>query len=225
MSSMHAPRSDYRHDVVPTARDLAIMRLVGERGVVAQECLIAHFWPQSTTPRTAQDRLAQLVAAGFLRCERIASRAREEVVYYLARKGTLRLPETDRHLLITGKPAYGEIAHLLRTGDILDRLHARYTLECWHTERLLRSRTSQGGGRAPVADFSVVLRDPLWGVTAWMVEVDGAYYGARLAKKVAALGQSGDDLLWVVYSPARLAHLGHLAAPFAGIRPVRFEAL
>jgi hypothetical protein len=161
----------------------------------------------------------------LVRRERIAARRGEEVLYFLARSGAMALPATNRRELIRHKPAYGEIAHLLRTGDILDRLEARYGIVRWRGERFLKSASGRQAQGAQVADFSVELRRPIEGTTAWLVEVDGAYYGAHLEQKITSLARCGEWVLWVTYASRRLDHLRGKASAFPRIRPTLFEAL
>lgn len=207
-----------RRRVTPTGRDLAILHYLGTRGVESEQRLISRFWPASTSPRTGCDRLSQLVASGLVGRERVRVRCSEETIYHLVRGGSLLLPSSERKRLITRRPPYGELSHLLKTSELLDRLDERYGLVLWHGERLLKAQKSRVEGGGQVADLWVELSQPLLGKREWHIEIDGAYFGQRLADKIAALGDGGEATLWVCYSRSRMAHLAKRAAPFPSLR-------
>lgn len=202
-----------QHQIHPTARDVDIFRHVGQRGVSTTAAIHREFWAGRQV-QTAQDRLDQLAKAGYLQHQVVVERGQARQVYALGRKAITLFSEIERRGFLT-KPAAGELAHLLRTGEVLDRLRRSHQVTGFLHEHALRSATRQGTRRG-LADAQVTLD----GVQT-LLEIDSPHYtGQRLRQKVAELGQADRPVLWVVGSQARLETVSQVAGGQANIQVV-----
>lgn len=208
-----------------TERDLRLLAWVSARGCAGDEQLARLFW-RNRRLQTARERLAKLVAAHYLHSETVDARGHSECMYWVERKGARTLRQADLPVLQQGKPARAEVAHLLKTGDVLIKLGERGKLLTVMHEHALKAAKSKGTGSAQVADAYVELeRD---GTTEhFFLEIDGAYYGVRLKNKVIELGQSAYPVRWVVYSRRRFYRIDQLSREYTGgkIKPLLFDAL
>ena len=255
---MSRKRSATRQSVRPTSRDTAIFAYLAQLGLASDGQIRAQFWPEAKL-QTCVDRLEKLARAGYLQREYTSARGRTERVYWTRRKALQALLEVEREPLSRAiwsrPPAAAEIAHLLRTRDVLDLFSRAGMLISFTSEHALKREVATGGrasigaqGGAPkgqVADGRLALALPhasrgeqsaeggaepreegiQEGIQEVLLEIDGAYYGKRLRAKITALASSPLPVLWVTGTKARRAHLQALAAPYPRIYPVRFADL
>jgi hypothetical protein len=194
-----------KQQIHPTARDLEIFRHVGQRGVSSTAAIHREFWAGRQV-QTAQDRLDQLAKAGYLKHQVVTIRGQAHHVYTLGRKATALFSEVQRHSFLTRIGA-GELAHLLRTGEVLDRLRRSHQVTGFVHEHALRSGAARQGKGQGLADAQVTLDG-----AQTLLEIDSPHYtGQRLRQKVAQLGNAGQPVLWVVGSQARLATVSQAA--------------
>lgn len=230
----------YQTNVHPTERDRALFAHLGGRGVASLVQLHARFWPHATI-QTCRDRLKLLVAGGYLHTMTTTARGASEPIFWIERKAALLFSDTVRSGFLTGQPAAAEIAHLLRTADVLDALERRHQLVRFTHEHGLKSQRARGehaarhehrqhaqqgsrGAHGQVADAAVTLAQDGREMELF-IEIDGAYYGKRLASKIRALAASTRPVLWVVYSDRRLATIQRLTAAYPSLHPVLFSRL
>jgi hypothetical protein len=188
-----------KSQIHPTARDLEIFRHVGQRGVSSTVAIHRAFWVGRQL-QTAQDRLDQLAKAGYLKHQVVVVRGQAQHVYALGRKAAVLFSEAEQRGFLR-RIGSGELAHLLRTGEVLDALRRTHQVTGFVHEHALRSGAVRRGGQQGLADAQVTLNG-----TPTLLEIDSPHYtGQRLSRKVAALGQAGQPVLWVVGSQARLA--------------------
>lgn len=216
------------YPIYPAPRDRAVFAHIGQVGLASAEQIQQVFWPAARL-RTCQERLALLVRAEYLTCSPTLARHRYETIYWLTPRALRLFPATAReHLVHTASPA-AEVAHLLRTRDVLDWLATSHTICSFvgeHTLKAERARLPLAAQTPQVADGRVTLREHTTGrEKTYLIEVDGAYYGQRLRHKVAALGSCGEWVMWAVFSPRRLATITRAAAAFPSIRPLQLPGI
>lgn len=215
-----------------TARDLRLLQWIGQAGIASQDQLHRHFWA-GQQPETAQNRLAQLVKAGYLQttlCD--VRRADGEVVYMLTDEGRQQFAPQDQATLRVGWPAVGELAQQLLAQDTYLYLAEQVQtqggeLVAWHTERDLRSAFYQAARRAAaqhhappdweIADAQAVITTIEGRTQEVDIEIDGQYYGQMLRRKAARFGQGGRPTLWVC-PPARERAVRRATQPYINIQ-------
>ncbi|SRR5579871_2982128 len=200
----------------PTARDLAIFRHIGERGVSSTTAIHRAFWAGRQI-ETAQDRLDRLARAGYLKHQVVVLRGQAHHVYALGRKAAALFSEAERRGFLL-KPAPGELVHLLRTGAVLDHLRATRQVSGFLHEHGVRSAVRRGA-RQGLADGLVILDG-----APVLLEIDSEHYtGQRLSRKVAELGNAGRPVLWAVASQARLETVRLAAQGYPSIQVAHFD--
>jgi hypothetical protein len=205
-----------------TPRDIAVLLSVGERGCVTPAQLHAQFWAGAALS-TCRDRLRVLVRAGLLGRAMTTCRGPVEEIVWLEPSGRRHCPTARHGDLVCGRPTLVEQAHLLRTADVLARLERTARVIAWSSERTLKGARLRAHSDLPAADLALTLdRDGL--LEHWLVEIDGAYYGAALDQKIAGLGRCERDVLWIVFSTRRLAAVLARCRAHPTIRPVLFDA-
>jgi hypothetical protein len=203
-----------KHHIHPTARDLEIFRQVGQLGASTTTAIHREFWAGRQL-QTAQDRLDQLTKAGYLKHQVLTVQGQAQHVYSLGRQAVALFSEVERRGFLL-KPAPGELAHLLRTGEVLAHLRATHQVSGFVHEHGVRSAVRRGASQG-LADGQVTLDG-----TAVLLEIDSPHYtGQRLREKVAALSQASHPVLWVVASQARLETVSRAAANTPNIEVLR----
>jgi hypothetical protein len=206
-----------KQQIHPTARDLELLRHIGQRGVSSTAAIHRAFWA-GRQMQTAQDRLDLLATAGYLQHQVVIRRDQAHHVYALGRKAAALFSEAERRGFLL-KPAVGELGHLLRTGEVVDWLQATRQVTGFVHEHALRSAIRHGAQRG-LADAQVTL-DGL----QTLLEIDSIHYtGQRLRQKVADLGQADRPVLWVVGSQARLKTVSQVALDQTNIEVVLYGA-
>jgi hypothetical protein len=194
-----------------TPRDRQILGWVGQAGLASLDQLARFGWAGRCL-RTAQDRLTQLVKAGYLQVTTCDARQPGERVYTLTRQGRLQFPAAERERLQVGLPPPQERQQQLLAQDAYLRLAteaaaAGGALIYWRTERELRGafrRAQQQAARAgqppptgEIPDGQAVFTTATGQIEEIDVEIDGQYYGRMLHTKAARFGQGGRPTLWV----------------------------
>jgi hypothetical protein len=204
---------------VPTARDLALFRTVGERGLVNLETVHRLFWAGRTV-QTCQGRLTHLVQGGYLQNTVTDARGKAEHIYWLGRKVARLFSAAERASFVQGRPAQAEIAHVLTTWDVIERLQKKYTVTSVLNERALKGVHKKGASVA-LADGQLCLDG-----VEHLLEIDSPHYtGQRLQKKMAGFAKSGIPTLWVVRGAARLNTVSQAASGCPRICVVEMDAL
>ncbi len=214
-----------------TDRDYALLRWVGQAGIAAEEQLQRRFWAERSL-ETTQDRLAQLVKAGYLKQTTCDARGYEEVVYALTRRGRQQFAAAEREPLQVGLPPLKARYQQLLAQEaylcIEAEAHAAGgTLHQWRGERELRRdfvraqhaaiRSRQPLPTGEIADGQVVLVGADGLLEEIDVEIDGQYYGQMLRDKAARFGAGGRPTLWVCQAN-RVRTVGAAIAPYSNIR-------
>ena len=210
-----------------TDRDREILRFVGRNGVAALGQIHDRYW-HSAKERTALERLQQLVNAGYLvRDQTEARREVGETIYGLTKKGATQFDKMEVRQLTLGLPSLGEMKQQLYMQDTFTRLEK--VLEArgaklveWLSERALRGAQRREqialkgraeGSRSPlnyedIADGQAIIQEADGSMGVINIEVDGAYYGRMLEKKLSDMGRSGHPTLWVTVGADRAARIG-----------------
>lgn len=217
----------YNPHVHPTARDRAIFAYIAAFGVASLAQLHRRFWPQAKV-QTCADRLAKLVSGGFLHTEVTTARGEPEPIFWIERKASLLFDQPQRARFVKGRPPTAEMAHILRTADVVEAIGRKSQIVGFTNEHHLKGeeakKTKPNSRVRHVADGRVTILQR-GAAHAYLIEIDGAYYGKRLQQKAKELGRLGEQVLWVVYSPRRLATISRVAASYPTIRPVLFTSL
>src|SRR5690349_10960805 len=95
-----------------TARDLDLLRWIGQGGIAALDQIARRFWPGARMA-TARTRLGQLVAAGYLALRWSHTRRPPDRIYSLTRAGRAALPHRQRRQMAVGWPAVAQEYHYL----------------------------------------------------------------------------------------------------------------
>jgi hypothetical protein len=200
-------------------RAQALLQWIGEGGLASRTQLARRFWPQAR-PTTPYHYLRDLVHAGYLQAGRQTVLGAPQDLYVLTGAASRAL-DLAPPLVRVGWPPPGEWAHLLLGQEVRLWLEAHLaqagqggTIRAWHTDYYLRHLVPPGGALADIAvawcPSATSPPQPL------LIEVDGAYFGARLAAKLVAYGAQPTPVLWVC-RPARAARLRRAAAPYPQI--------
>jgi hypothetical protein len=119
----HAPSRDQPASaLLLTPRDLAILRDVYRFGCLSAVQLARRYWPDSPSPRTALNRLRQLVGAEYLLRRSIGHR--EDSAYLLTNKGRAEMGLPTKHIR-PGLNAIASLRHRLIVADVADWLRSR----------------------------------------------------------------------------------------------------
>lgn len=226
------------HAKTLTERDHQVLRWVGQGGVAGLGQLHRRFWPQAKE-RTAQERLNQLVAAGYMERQYTNTRRPGETVYGLCRKGAAMFSKLEQTRLTVGLPNRQEMKQQLlaqATRLILEQKQAERggKLVEWLNEHRLRSlqrREQIASGEsisAPlefedIADAQAILTDEHGETSCLDIEIDGQYYGQMLKNKIASLASSGRPILWVTNGGSGRAR--RIELEIAGAKASNIEVL
>lgn len=239
-----------------TERDRAILRRIGQGQVATLGQLTELFWKETgpaedknedkgnshrkeeellrkatskPKQKTAQIRLAQLTASGYLETTYTNARRPGEQVYSLTPKGAALLTPLEQERVVVGLPASNEMRQQLDAQDarlILEKwLKARdEQLLDWKSEREIRSEAFQERNRReaelgrklipeeleqlPELPDATALIEQADGSTYKIdLEIDGHYFGQKLARKLEgfiAWGRaSGREIIWATSSRRR----------------------
>ncbi len=215
---MAKTRRQYNQHIHPTERDQQIFRYLGEIGCASWDAIFRSFWPESRSKQACKDRLAQLVAGGYLHTDVTDARGRREHIYWIGRKASLLFDEQARRGFITGPPAPSEVAHVLDMRDGLDNLKAHYRIVSFKPERTLRSEQMVSlGVMGNLGDADLVLAADDGRSVAFVWEVDGKYFGNKLLAKAQHLGAVGRRVIWTVKSRNRLHTVASVCREYANI--------
>jgi hypothetical protein len=215
-----------------TERDLCLMLWIGQAGVAAADQIHRHFWADRHA-QTAQDRLAQLVKAGYLHMALCDIRRQEgEWIYTLTTKGHQQFAPQERTHLRVGLPGPGELAQQLLAQEaylhLAAEIHAQGgELVAWHAERDLRSAFRRAQRRADhqhtalpdweIPDAQAIITTQNGNTLELDIEIDGQYYGQMLRQKAARFGAGGRPTLWVC-TPARARIIQRVTQLYTNIR-------
>jgi DNA-binding PadR family transcriptional regulator len=206
------------------------MRWIGHAGIAAETQIHRGFWAGRHIV-TAQDRLAQLVKAGYLERTTCDARGQEEVVYALTRLGRRQFAAAEREQLQVGLPTLKARKQQLLAQEAYLRLEAEAraagaTLHEWRSERELRAafcRAQQAAIRRQhplptweIADGQVVIVEADGLIREMEVEIDGQYYGQMLRNKAARFGAGGRPTLWVC-TASRVHAVSEAIKPYGNI--------
>ena len=201
-----------------TDRDKEVLRFIGQGGIASLNQVHRRHWA-TAKERTAQERLQQLVSAGYLVKDYTDTRSPGEAVYGLTRKGAALFDKLEREGLTIGLPTHNEMKQQLYAQD------TRLTLEhqladrgekliSWHNERELRShqrREQLARGQSfntrlqfeDIADAQAVIADAKGQESVLDIEIDGQYFGKMLKEKIANYEQLGRPTIWVSTGASR----------------------
>jgi DNA-binding PadR family transcriptional regulator len=184
-----------------TDQDRALLAFVGGAGIASLDQLYRRHWPGRSLP-TCCDRLGWLQRAGLLEGYYTNARRPGDRVYALTPAGRAVLPPGERARTRVGRCPRAEHKQQLLAQEYRLRLEAQLArqgarLVDWWDERELRREYARAGSqpqRAPgfhevrgCADARAVIAYEDGGRATWDIEIDGAYYGAQLARKMQAL--------------------------------------
>lgn len=220
---MATKRRYYAQNVQVTKRDRELIRYIAEHGCASFQGLYELFWP-GRREQTCKDRLDLLWKAGYIHRDITYAREREEIYFWIEKKGGMLFSQEERQRFALGKPPAVEIAHILHTNDIIERLRTKGRVTQFIREHALKSMKAQTESTFHVADAEVTM-EINGHVHSFLVEIDGKYFGTRLREKVHDYGASGRPVLWVVYTKERLSRIKTLCKSFLNIRPVLYDAL
>ena len=203
---------------VITDRDRELLRFVGQGGVASLNQIHHRHWT-TAQERTAQERLQQLVSAGYLEKAYTDTRKSSEAIYGLTRKGAALFDKLEQHHLTIGLPTHNEMKQQLYAQDTRLVLERHLTerggkLVGWHNERELRSlqrREQLAQGQSfntrlqfeDIADAQVIIADASGQETVLDIEIDGEYFGKMLKEKIANYERMGRPTLWVSMGQSR----------------------
>lgn len=175
-------------------------------------------------------RLDQLARGHYLERELVDVRGKTETVYYLATKARRAFSDAERRGFYKKTPSKTELRHTLWMGEVLDAFGPR--LVRFLGEHQLKSMKGRGtGARGPgardaqVPDGYIEIARPDGQTVGFSIEIDGAYHGERLRRKIDALGVSPSPVLWVTFTPGRLQTLRAATARQPRITPILFDDL
>ena len=216
-------KSRYTKNIKLTDRDRACFEMIGKRGCVTLEAIHRNYWT-SARKETCEARIDQLVKGSFLKSEFVDVRGKQEKIYYLARKARNEFDQETRKTFYKKRPAMNELRHALYMSDVLDAFSsrvARFVNE--HQLKSINSRLAEPLKEVP--DASVSLVDVSGFELSFDIEIDGAYYGKNLARKLANLASSNRLTLWVSWSKPRVEHIRSLIGDTSRIIPMYFNDL
>lgn len=214
-----------------TPRDLTVLHWIGQAGIAALD-QVARFGWAGRRVYSVQDRLNQLVKAGYLQSTTCDARQPGEQVYALTQAGWRLFTPQEREQLRIGLPAVKERKQQLLAQEAYLRLAAEARaaggmLVAWRSERDLRGevrRGQQATAHAPdspvadeIADGQAVIATADGTTQEVDVEIDGQYYGRMLRQKAAAFGQGGRPTIWVC-TANRARAVQQATRPYANIR-------
>jgi hypothetical protein len=208
-----------------TERDRQILEFVGRNGVAAIGQLHSRYWTNAKE-RTAQERLQQLVNAGYLLRDSTDTRQPGEIIYGLTRKGAGEFGRLEARRLTVGLPNRGEMKQQLQMQDTYTRLEKDLAgrgakLVDWRNERELRgeqrreqirTKGRSAGSRSrlnfeDIADGQAVIEQADGTLTQLDIEADGQYYGQMLKNKLTQLSRSARPTIWVTTGKRRAARI------------------
>ena len=196
-------------DVVLHERDREIFRFVGEHETATFDQIRQKFWPGSTSPKTARDRLTLVYMEGFImRYPYIFSPTGRSIRRYsITRRAATLLEGVTTARLYVGKLIDREVEAALKGVAARLELERRgYDVVGWISERELGRaqhraiEAARMNGRLAMADAvsdgQALIRDGETGaIRAIDVEIDGQYWGRMLDEKVAAFADR--PVFWV----------------------------
>jgi hypothetical protein len=215
-----------------TPRDRALLQDVYRFGCLSAVQLTRRHWPDSPSPKTAWNRLRQLVLGDYL--QRRSLGYREDSAYLLTNKGRTELGQPTRHT----RPvlnASSSVRHRLIVADVADWLRSREYrggAPAWISEvdvydgrlRLPRRPTKKrerGRGALMVPDGVLVLTggERIWrlAVEVELHQKSSVLYDDKLTWYAGQFeAESLDAVLWLTRPPATPAPILAAARRVAG---------
>lgn len=228
---MGKKKARYSQSVHTTQRDLEIIRFLGKYGCANASQIHASFFEGRTLGR-AKNRLDELVKGGFLHSSLTDARGKTERIYWIERKGSMQFEEDVRAIFEKGRPPEKEIAHLLKTVDVMQRLERNHTISEFMHEHKLKSLKAKeafgiGGGDMQIGDalISIAKSGSRLSAGTYMIEIDGDYYGKKAAHKVKSLGACGMSVLFVCFSTSRYEYMKPRAELASNIMLMHIDSL
>jgi DNA-binding PadR family transcriptional regulator len=184
-----------------TERDRALIAFVGRAGIASLDQLHQRHWAGASR-QTCRDRLGRLERAGLLEAYYTNAWRPGERVYTVTQAGRAALSPSLRARTRVGRCPRAEHKQQLLAQEYRLRLEAQLArqgarLVDWWDERELRCESARAGfqrGGAPgcyevrgCADARASVEYEDGRREIWDIEIDGAYYGARLARKMRVL--------------------------------------
>ena len=182
---------------VVTDRDKEVLRFVGQGGVASLNQIHRRHWTNAQE-RTAQERLHQLVRAGYLKRDYTHIRKPGEIIYGLTRKGADLFSVLQKDRFTIGLPTHNEMKQQLIAQETRLEIERQLAerggkLISWHNERELRSQQRKeqlAQGKSfqsrlqleDIADAQAVVADANGQETTLEIEIDGQYFGEMLKK-------------------------------------------
>lgn len=220
---------------VATERDMELMRRIGQSGLDSFENIKANFWADAKE-RTARERLLQLEKAGWIEAKYVDARKPGELIFTLTTRGEKLFTRPERDRFMTARPQ--EYNQQLLAQDSRTRLERQLAeqgarLLDWKNEHELKSAASKNYRRsaasgasseqgAEVADAQAIILNGDGQTITLDIEIDGAYFGKQLAKKVSSLSSSGQPALWVT-TPGRTRTITQALQPHPQIEMMVIE--
>jgi hypothetical protein len=198
------------------------LRWIGEGGLASLDQLVRRFWSQAR-PRSAYRYLHPLVQAGYLLTAPHTALHGGQDLYVLTAQGSAMLGIAPPFVRV-GWPHPQEFNHLLLGQEVRLVLEARLArvghggeILAWRTDYLLRHLTPPAHSPDAIADIQAEFRQTARSQPELLhIEIDGAYYGARLSSKLAAYGSLAGRVVWACLPP-RVERLRHAAAAYPNI--------
>lgn len=214
--------------LIPTSSTLpdrtrTILRWIGDGGLASRSQLACRFWPVARYPQAAYQYLYRLVQAGYLLFDHqtILGQIRDLYVLTAAASAALQIAPP---FIRVGWPHPQDFAHLLLGQEV--RIHLEHqlahanqggTIRAWRTDYLLRHLYPPTQTQDAIADIQAEIQRTATSAPELLhIEIDGAYYGALLAKKAAAYGAQATPVLWACL-PRRAARVRQAIAPYPNI--------
>lgn len=211
----------YDTKVHANERDREIFEFIGKHGCANATQIHASLFDSRTLGR-AKDRLNQLVKGGYLQTEITVARGKRERMYWIERKALMEFDKNKRDLLERGRPPDKELSHTLNMVDVCNKVEKNHVITSFIHEHGLKSLKARdmlnfvNNQEIQVGDRVISVLPLESGYLPggdYMVEIDGDYWGAKLAHKLRSLQASGMDVIYVCFNGARYnyvkSHLNH----------------
>ena len=196
-----------------TGRDRAILRFIGQGGVASLNQRQQRFW-EGRQRTTAQERLGQLVRAGYLEEYYTNVRLKGERIYCLNHQGANEFSAGERKQFTLGKPNQIELKQQLLAQDTRLLFEQQLSkrggqLVSWASERNLRreNRLEQPvknrDNSQVISDARATIENNSGQLEEIEIEIDGQYHGRMLKEKIRILANSARTTVWVT-TPERV---------------------
>ncbi len=193
-------------------RDEKLMRFIGQSGVANLNQIHKVFW-EGRQVRTAQQRLAQLVKAGYLVTDFTDVRQPGEQIYGLTAKGRNEFSKLEQKTLTIGLPNRMEMEQQIEAQDVRITLEQDFgqrgfKLAEWKSERRLRAVQTTQVVKEKIVDAEATFTNKQGQSENIKIEVGGKYFGKMLTEKVKSFSSNTGTLIWATTQ----AHAGRVLA-------------